>query len=239
MRLSLSAGPLFAAARSLTVARADYARLILPQPALPQFRAMSLQALFRMASAATGSGPAAHTTGAQLTVPVSGACAEALLEAFRAAPTLAAACLDARKWLMGLAGYRAGVELLPDELLQLVTAVLCSCPERFGYLRAAGGPPDPCAVDPEPDRVPLLLTRSARDSQVASTAASRCRGASKALGAGLACWAAGLVLGPALGLGVLSCGSSAGAWLRFGRVAAVLGIPAVLLGSLAQQLDTL
>ena len=106
MRLSLSAGPLFAAARSLTVARADYAPLILPQPALPDFRAMSLQALFRMASAATSSGPSLPATGAQLTLPVSVACAEALLEAFRAAPTLVTACMDARKWRWAWLGIR-------------------------------------------------------------------------------------------------------------------------------------
>ena len=130
--------------------------------------------------------------------------------------------------------------LLPDELLQYVMAVLRSYPEHFGYLRVAGGGPlDPGEVEPEPDRVPLLLTRSTHDSLVVSTAASRCRGASKALGVVLACWAGGLVLGLALGLGVLSSGSSARASVRFGRVAAVLGIPAVLLGSLAQQLDTL
>lgn len=104
--MRLSAGPLFAAARSLTVARADYAPLILPQPALPDFRAMSLQALFRMASAATSSGPSLPATGAQLTLPVSVACAEALLEAFRAAPTLVTACMDARKWRWAWLGIR-------------------------------------------------------------------------------------------------------------------------------------
>ncbi|PRW33996.1 hypothetical protein C2E21_7222 [Chlorella sorokiniana] len=253
MNMSLSAGLLFGAARSLAVTRGGRVRLLLPQPALPGGRAMSVRVLFLMAAAAYGAdaaagpgpgpaalpGPAAPISSERLAFPMSVACAEALLDAFRAAPNLATAHLGGRKWTVGLAGYCTGVQLHPAELLDFVRVVQRSCPERFGYLRAAAAP-EPFSTEPPP----LLLSRSAVDSLVIGRAASSCRGASKALGAVLACWAAGLGLGPALGLlpftprlGLLS--SSTRAWVRFGKAAAVLGIPALLLGSLAQQLDTL
>jgi len=196
-QFGLRAGLLFGAAASLTVARGGAMQLLLPVPAQPT-PAMA-QVLQQVAAAADAQ---------QGATPLVNACADALLDAFRANPGLAAAQLRAQQWTVSLVGGPGAVTLPPQTFLPYISAALQRNGARFGFLRAAGGAPEPFQfMGQVAHLVPLQLSRSAVDSS--------------SMGVRLASWVGGACMAVARGLPVaamivlldlVSGGTPRGSW---------------------------
>lgn len=232
MHLKLTVGRLFRAAAQLTVARGGTMQLVL-QLAPLHMPVSCVDPHLLLGQLPAGAGVAQLMELAEVST-VGTACAYALLEAFRANPTLEAAQLGAQQWKVGLAGRPRAAVLHPEMFLHFLEAELRDDASPFGLLRAASAAPEEVGNGLAPV-VPLQLSRSTVDRRVADRVAGLMRGGGIALSAAVECWALGLVLWSVLGLS----GGRVRAWVRFGKGAALLGIPALLLRRRACQMDTL
>ncbi len=150
MSLALPARQLFGAASSVTVARGGTMFLVLPQPAPPTHGMAQLQQKV-----------AAATSAEQRGVALEKMYAYALLEAFRANPSLEATQLGAQRWRVGMSGSATSLSLQSHAFLQTVKATLRSHTGNFGSLQVAAGAPEP-AENEAAALVPLHLSQSAR-----------------------------------------------------------------------------
>ncbi len=178
MHLKLTVGRLFCAAARLTVARGGTMQLVL-QLAPLHMPVSCVDPQLLLGQLPAGAGVAQLMELAEVST-VGTACAYALLDAFRANPTLEAAQLAAQQWKVGLAGRTRAAVLHPEMFLHFLAAELRDDASQFGFLRAASAAPEEVG-NGLPPVVPLQLSRSTVDRRVAARVAGRMRGAGIAL----------------------------------------------------------